>query len=178
MARSGLYGGGDPLGYLLSEWRTRVVLCAINGFVVDLACGDNRIVRRHGTGRGVDIDARGQDDVLVAPDFATLPFETGSVDTVTIVASLNYFEAPLDVLREAHRILRPTGRLVLTMSNPAVMRVWHKFRDPWVRKPAVDDAELATLLSQSGFRRVARRGFMLGANALTIAEPVRTGDAA
>ncbi|MCI5135249.1 MAG: hypothetical protein D3920_09300 [Candidatus Electrothrix sp. AW2] len=51
-----LYGLKDPPGRLLCEWRIRAVLPWVRGSqVIDLACGDNRLIQRLGYGTGVDI---------------------------------------------------------------------------------------------------------------------------
>ena len=46
-----------------------------------------------------------------------LPFEDGSFDAVTCCVSIDYLVRPVEVLREAARVLRPGGLVVLTFSN-------------------------------------------------------------
>lgn len=163
-----LYRWTDPIGQFLSFWRTSHVLREVSGFTVDLACGDNRIIREHGQGQGVDIDARGQEEVLVCPDFTNLPFEDASIDTVTIVASLNCFDEPTGVLGEVKRILKPDGKLVLTMSNATAMHYWHKVRDTWVNRAAFTDEEMLSMFKENGLVVERRRSFMFGLNKLFI----------
>lgn len=46
-----------------------------------------------------------------------LPFSDGRFDAVTCCVSIDYLVRPIDVLRDAARVLRPGGQLVLTFSN-------------------------------------------------------------
>lgn len=163
----------DPLGFVLCLWRSYVVLDYVKGFMVDLACGDNRLVRFHGSGCGIDISDRGRTDILVMQDFSRLPFGDSSVGTVTIVASLNYLDDPVSVLRESRRILKSNGQLLITMSNEKVMKVWHKFRDPLAPKHAVSKNDMYNLFSSAGFEVIKVRSFMLGINYLYILHPIK-----
>jgi SAM-dependent methyltransferase len=140
----------------------------VKGTLVDLACGDNRLVQAYASGTGVDIVDHGGGNVVV-DDYAHLPFGDGSVDTVTIVASLNYFPEPVPVLRETRRILRDSGQLIVTMSNDRVMMHWHRFRESYAFKPGYSDAQLRTLLAAGGFDVTATRPFMLGLNRVYLA---------
>jgi SAM-dependent methyltransferase len=54
--------------------------------------------------------------VLAEPMF--LPFESQSVDLLVMPHVLEYTDHPHQVLREAERVLRPEGRLVLSGFNP------------------------------------------------------------
>ena len=161
----------DPLGKLLSAWRQKAVLSQVRGRLLDLGCGDNQLVRAYqdGPGLGADIADYGAGGVLVVEDLAGIPRPDGSFDTITIVACLNYFPRPDRVLAEAHRLLAPEGRLVLTMSNPALMRLWHRFREPWAHRPALSAAEIGDLLRGAGFSPPRARPFMLGINRLYLA---------
>ena len=47
----------------------------------------------------------------------TLPFPDERFDAVTCCVSIDYLVRPIDVLRDAARVLRPGGRLVVTFSN-------------------------------------------------------------
>jgi len=56
---------------------------------------------------------------VVIADAAFLPFDANSVSIVVLPHVLETHELPHQVLREAHRILRPEGHLLLTGFNPA-----------------------------------------------------------
>lgn len=46
-----------------------------------------------------------------------LPIDSQSVDAVTMCVSVQYLQRPVAVLREARRVLRPGGCIVITFSN-------------------------------------------------------------
>lgn len=166
----------------LASRRVRAVLPHVKGRLLDLGCGGNHLTRAYrGRGVGVDVHPWPGVDVLVR-DAAHLPFRDASFGTVTIVAALNHIPERRAALGEVRRVLAPGGRLVLTMIPPGLSRLWHFLRRPWDAdqtergmKPGevygLAARELARLLEDAGFRVVARRRFMLGANLLVVAEP-------
>lgn len=168
MSEEGLYGEEDSIGKFLSKWRTDVVLKNTKGKLVDLACGDNRLVKEYGSGTGVDIVDYGGVDI-VTNDFTNLPIETGSVDTVSIIASLNIFTDPVNSLKEINRILSSDGQLLVTMPNPSVLKLWYKFRKPpWDLVPGFSDLQLNEMLAKANLYLHKKKRFMLFLNQLFI----------
>lgn len=55
-----------------------------------------------------------------------LPLESASVDLVYLAHSLEFASNPHEVLREAYRVLRPDGHLIITMFNP--LSAWGAWR--------------------------------------------------
>jgi SAM-dependent methyltransferase len=55
--------------------------------------------------------------VLSCSDLESLPFRDGSFDVVCSFQVLEHFREPVPMLREAARVLRPSGVLVLTTPN-------------------------------------------------------------
>ena len=162
----GLYTTVDLVGILLSKWRLCMVkrlLDPARKQLVDLACGDNRLVSRLGFGIGVDILDYGNVD-LVATNFEQLPLPSSSVDYVTIIAALNYFENPSGVLKEVSRIMRSDGVLLVTLLDARVSRLWHKLRDRRLKRTAYSKEELVELLSASGLVVASATKFMFGLN--------------
>lgn len=169
----------DPLGKWLADWRIRTVLPHVHGRLLDVGCGANRLVRQYGNGVGVDVFNWGDVDVVVE-DTAKLPFDDGTFDSATIIAALNHIPNRLDVLREIRRVLRPGGRLILTMIPPRISTVWHVLRRPWdddQKERGMKEGEVyglsrrqvEALLREAGFEVHLSRTFMLGINRLTVA---------
>ena len=163
-----LYPRTNALGVALSHWRNAVVARYSHpDHLLDIACGDNRLVRRLGYGIGIDIRNYSEVDRVV-PGFAELPFPNRSFDTVTIVAALNYFPEPIRVLSEVNRVLKEEGRLLITLLHQPVSAVWHQFFDTDTPRPAFSEQELSSFLSQAGLYIADKRRFMLGLNCLYI----------
>lgn len=144
------YKQGDWIGKFLKKQRTQNVLKHLNGNLLDIACGENDLVKQHGQGVGVDIKDFGADHVV--EHYYQLPFNDQEFDTVAIIASINYFENPERVLSEVHRLLKDDGTLVITNSNYRVMQVWHLFRESWAHKAGYSKKHLTHMLTNTGFK--------------------------
>jgi ArsR family transcriptional regulator len=78
-----------------------------------------------------------------------LPIDAGSVDAATFVLVLHHLPAPAEALAEAHRVLKPGGRVLIVDMAPhereeyrqRMGHVWLGFSDAHVRR----------MLEQSGF---------------------------
>ena len=146
---------------------------------MDIGCGTNRLIRTyHGDGVGVDVHPWDGVDVIVE-NSADLPFESESIDTVSIVAALNHIPNRGEVLREAHRLLRPGGKIVITMLSPRISWIWHHLRgdsDADQRERNEDEGEVygisprrvESYLSAAGYDKMRSWAFMLGLNRITI----------
>lgn len=170
MNLGGLYGPKDLTGWMLSSWRARTVLPLVRGTLVDLSCGDNRLVKHYGRGTGVDVTDYGPAD-LVLKDYRRLPFDSASVDTVAIIASFDYFEYPLEELKEIRRILSSHGRLLITLPHQKALQWWHTLRPAQKSKHSVPGSQLKEFLAQAGFSVVEERPFMLFLNRIYVSEP-------
>lgn len=171
----------DRLGKILMHWRIRTVLPFVNGRLLDIGCGTNELVRSYNRdGTGVDVYQWGDVD-LVVEDSAAITLIQDSFDTITIIASLNHIPNREKVLKEAHRLLRADGKIILTMIPPLISRVWHFFRKPWdvdqmergMKEGEVfglTRKEINALLEKAGFHVIYEKRFMTGFNLLTIAE--------
>ena len=170
----------DPLAQLLMRWRNRTVLPHVQGRLLDIGCGMNQLVRQYGNAVGCDVYQWGDVD-LVVEDSSDLPFDAASFDTVTIIAALNHIPNRPSVLAEAHRVLRPGGRLIVTMIPPVISTIWHKVRAPWDadqhERGMVDGevyglrpTEVRELMRNAGFLVVLEQPFMLWINRITLGE--------
>lgn len=166
---------------LLESWRAHIVKPWLRGRLLDIACGYNNLVRAHGQGVGVDVHPWAGIDVQIG-DAARLPFVGGAFDTVSIVAALNHIPNRTEALREVRRVLRPDGRLLVTMIGPLTGRLAHMlFRHDEEERGGMVDGELDGLppaqvracLQAGGFRVEREVRFQLGLNRLYVATPER-----
>ena len=168
----------DALGETLAHRRLNAVLPHVSGRLLDVGCGSNMLVRRYANGVGIDVYPWPGADVIV-PDTATLQWESGSFDTITIVAALNHIPNRAAVLDECRRLLRPGGHVVITMLTPRTSRIWHWLRAPWdsdQRDRGMQPGEvygfttqqLLDLFKRAGFTLLSSRRFMLGLNGVYV----------
>src|ERR1043166_6946817 len=164
-----------------TDIRVGIVLNAARGRLLDIGCGTNRLVMRYRAegGDGVGVDVYPWDGVdLVVEDTSKLPFEDVSFDTVSFVACINHIPNREKVLREARRLLKPDGQVLLTNLTPRLSRIWHAWAfwdaDQHERGMAAGEVggvthdELMALVRTAGFALVARRRFSWGLNSLYI----------
>jgi len=178
----------DALGEALATRRVKAVLPHVTGRLLDIGCGSNRLVRHYANGVGIDVHPWPGADLIVS-DTAKLQWESASFDTVTIIAALNHIPNRVEVLRECRRVLRPGGRVVITMLTPRTSRLWHWLRAPWdadQRERGMQagevygftSAQLIEMFARAGFALVSQQGFMLGLNRVYVfglAEALQTG---
>jgi SAM-dependent methyltransferase len=131
-------------------------LAQLSGEVVDIGCGrmPYRALVPAGRYVGVDLDTPvtrqlGAADVYY--DGRTLPFPAGSFDGALCSQVLEHVFTPEDFLREIGRVLRPGGRLVLT-----VPFAWDEHEQPhdFARYSSFG---LRALLERAGFEVVEQR---------------------
>lgn len=100
----------------------RTVPCGIEGAVLDIGAAD-RWVQRHLPADvfyiALDYPATGDALYAACPDVfadaACLPFADASIDTVLCLEVIEHVRAPNHMLAEIARVLRPGGRLFLSM---------------------------------------------------------------
>ena len=170
----------DKLGNFLVNWRVKKIIPYLNGKTIDIGCGTNQLIHRYKNGLGVDVYQWGNVDLIVK-DSSILPFDQNSFDTATIIASLNHIPNRENVLKEVNRILKPEGRIIITMLPPFISKLWHKIRNPWdadqqerkMKKGEVfglTKSEIRKMFVGANFRIVKTKKFMFFINNIIIGE--------
>lgn len=159
----------------LEAERLRAVLPHIRGRLLDIGAGPNALVRRYGDGVGVDAFDWGGGALVVA-DAGRLPFGDGEFDTAAFVACLNHIPNRGEALREAWRLLRPGGRLLVTMIDPLLggigHAIWWYSEDKHRGGMAEGEvgglwtAEVVALCREAGFALRRHERFVYGMNNL------------
>lgn len=168
--------------------RFAAVLGEIRGRCLDIGAGANELIalycqaqardpERAGLSIGVDVVEWGGMARRIE-SAATLPFEDGAFDTVCFVACLNHIPERREALAEARRVLRPGGRVLVTMIERVLGAIGHVlwwYSEDKHRAVAdgevmgMDRREVSTLLLEAGFENVTHRAFFYGLNHLFIA---------
>lgn len=150
------------------------------GKALDIGCGSNNYIRSYGNGVGVDVYPWEGTDVVVK-DTAKLPFKKGEFETVTLLACLNHIPNRADVLKEAYRVTKKDGTLLVTMIPPRWGQFihWIRFRnDPDHKNRDIDhDHELLgmhpthvkSLIKDAGFEITKTERFVYGINTIYVA---------
>jgi SAM-dependent methyltransferase len=128
----------------------------IGGRLLDAGCGSKPYRRLFTVSEyvGLDIDSpvarqRGVADVFYAGK--VFPFESASFDAVLCNQVLEHVFNPDEFLSEIARVLRPGGKLLLT-----VPFVWDEHEQPW-DYARYSSFGLQALLEKNGFRVVSHR---------------------
>lgn len=171
----------DRLGKCLMNWRIRKALPYVNGFLLDVGCGTNDLIKKYdGKGIGADVYQWGDVDVLI-DDSGSLPFNNNAFNTVTIIAALNHIKNRTMLLSETHRVLKNQGRLILTMIPPRISKIWHFLRRPWdvdQRARGIGEGEvfgltakeIRSFLKNAGFEILSENRFMFGINRIFVSQ--------
>ncbi len=85
-------------------------------------------------------------------DVTAIPYESGGFNKAMSIHSLYFWPQPLAGLRELHRVLRPAGRLALTLMPRDAMAA--QDRPPAHLFRLYDPAEVAVMLGEAGFAAV------------------------
>jgi SAM-dependent methyltransferase len=98
--------------YLLPELRR--LGQAQNGALLDLACGESPFRSFFPkVGAYLRVDRNALDSEVTPGDMLAIPLANGSVDAVLLFQAITDVPNPVDVLKEARRVLRPGGRLLV-----------------------------------------------------------------
>jgi SAM-dependent methyltransferase len=185
-----LFPNNEYIGFLrvtpLSQERFHAVKPYLEGKVLDLGCGDNRLIKEYrltgGVGVGADLASKPQADFFLTAG-EPLPFTDAYFNTITVVASLNHIPDRERVLRECYRCLAPGGHIVITVLGKLVGGLGHFL---WARlgsdadlaqresaegeRGGMSKSEVYRILEVAGFTNIRHHIFTLGLNNLYVAE--------
>jgi len=166
-----------PLGQLVDRLENDAVFRLVDtnceGVGLDLSCGTgNYALALAGRGfRVVGLDTSesmlrvaqskaarlGLKVSLVRADAGALPFRPAAFSVVTLILGLEFMAEPGGALLEAHRVLRPGGRLVVAILNrTAPWTLWRRVKrlsvpSVWRGATFLSPSELRDLLASLGF---------------------------
>jgi ubiquinone/menaquinone biosynthesis C-methylase UbiE len=95
-------------------------------------------------------------------DLYALPFERNSADLVIVHQVLHYLDDPARAIREAARVLRPSGRLLIVDFAPHEEESLRE--DHAHRRLGFAGEEIATLMQEAGLEYVERRDLVPNAS--------------
>jgi SAM-dependent methyltransferase len=126
--------------------------------ILDVGCGAGNMfhhLRRYGRVHGIELDARPVKiaqsrgyDVRQADASRAIPFDDSSFDLVTALDVIEHAEDDEAILREARRVLKPGGYLLVT--SPAFQWLWSYNDDLNAHKRRYTARELSTRLVHAG----------------------------
>lgn len=108
------------VGLWYRHWWLYPRICShLHGKVLDIGCGIGDMVRYRPQSVGVDVNpnavafcrSQGMQVHQMQPD--RLPFPDGEFDGATLDNVLEHLASPQALLAEVHRVLRPSGKLVI-----------------------------------------------------------------
>ena len=115
----------------LKDERYKIVKEHCRGRLLDIGCGDNMLVKEYGNNSiGVDVYDFGG-EALIVDDCSKLPFSDKSFDTVSLVASIQHIPNRQEVIKEAHRVLKDDGIIIITVLSPFIGFIRHKLTRWW-----------------------------------------------
>lgn len=133
------------------------------GRILDFGCGRGDALRAFASlgfeAVGADVSPRARElasefeVAVIDPAMSQLPFESGSFDAVFSKSVVEHMEAPMDLAREAHRVLRPGGGLIV-MTPSWEHQAWGPFYIDHTHVTPFTAPSLKDLLVLAGFENV------------------------
>ena len=175
---------------LLQRWRIREAIPYVHAGdrLLDIGCFDGALIDavlpRIASAVGVDPLATQKQNGKVTIVRGSVPgdaaLEPESFDCITMLATFEHVEDHAALTRACHALLKPGGRLVLTVPHPLVDYIVHALVWIGASDPAdleghhgFDVNQTERMFAEAGFRRVIERHFELGFNRLYVFEKPR-----
>jgi 2-polyprenyl-3-methyl-5-hydroxy-6-metoxy-1,4-benzoquinol methylase len=172
---------------LLQEWRIAVAIPYVQAGdrLLDIGCFDgaliDRVLPRIASAVGIDPLAtprqNGKVTIIRGTVPGDVPLPAQSFDCITMLATLEHVEDPATLGRACRDLLKPGGRLIVTVPHPLVdyivqALVWIGASDPADLEGhhGFDVNLTEQVFTEVGFRTMAQRRFELGFNRLYVFE--------
>ncbi|MEA2036027.1 MAG: class I SAM-dependent methyltransferase [Nanoarchaeota archaeon] len=172
--------------YLRAVRIKKVINYIPRGIVADIGCGNgeflNKISNKIIEGIGFDdIHDRKKERIELrrAKLSKKIPLRSESVDCVTMLASLEHFEYPLELLMESGRVLKKGGVLLITSPTPRAKKILEflSYKLRIVSPKQIKDHKnyfnkyeiREILIKRAKFKKIIAKTFQWGLNNLVIA---------
>ncbi|MAZ76732.1 MAG: hypothetical protein CMH31_05460 [Micavibrio sp.] len=166
------------------------VLPQLEGRCLDIGAGDNMLLKLYQKKNsddkahpahqsvGLDVEDWGSNCTIVE-NCKKLPFDDNSFDTVCFIACINHIPERVEALQETMRILKPGGKVIITMIGKVIGEIGHaiwwysedKHRDVHEEElMGMNSSHIIKLLKDTGFNDIDEQGFVYNLNRLYIAK--------
>ncbi len=159
-----------------------------HSYVLDLGCGhypenlinlESKIEKAVGVDRDIpDKNFSSKIRFIETNIEQELPLPDNEFDCILILAVLEHLEHPQEVIRECHRVLKPGGRLIITIptnySKPILLTLATlgliSREEIFSHKHYFSRKEVEALLLKAHFKKLVSQAYNLGLNGLFVFE--------